>query len=168
MLHIRTATLHDLPLISSIQAACYAAEFIENDIAFASKLQQTAPTCWLACVDQQVVAYLICLPVSPANFPQLNATEFCLTPDATMLYLHDLAVHPDYRTSGAGRQLVQHAKVQARQMGFNTLSLIAVQDSSSYWQKHGFEVIDPASLNLQHKVASFGQDACLMQQVLDA
>ena len=97
MLHIRTATLHDLPLISSIQAACYAAEFIEDDIAFASKLQQAAPTCWLACVDQHVVAYLICLPVSPANFPQLNATEFCLTPDANMLYLHDLAVHPDHR-----------------------------------------------------------------------
>lgn len=168
MLTVRTATLNDLSSISVIQASCYSPEFLENEAAFASKLQQAAHTCWLACVDQQVVAYLISLPVSPDTFPQLNATEFYLAPDATMLYLHDLAIHPDYRASGAGRQLIQRVQIQARQLGFTTLSLIAVQDSSIYWQKHGFEIIDPAILNLQHKVASFGQSACLMQQVLKA
>lgn len=166
MLNIRTATLSDLPCIARIQAACYKSEFLEHNIAFSSKLQQAAHTCWLACVDRQVVGYLISLPVTPATFPPLNATTFCLNPTATMLYLHDLAVHPDYRASGAGRQLIQHAKAQARQWGFKHLTLIAVQDSSSYWQKQGFELIDPVSLDLQHKVASFGQDAFLMQQIL--
>lgn len=168
MLTIRTARLNDLPCIATIQACCYEPEFVENDTAFSSKLQQATSTCWLACVNQQVVAYLISLPVSPATFPVLHATEFCLTPDANMLYLHDLAVHPEYRSSGAGRELIQHAKAQARQLGFKTLCLIAVQDSSSYWQKHGFETINPVVWNVRHKVASFGQDACLMQLVLDA
>lgn len=164
-LHIRTATLNDVAHICRIQAACYLPEFLEDQTAFAAKITVSAKTCWLACWNNEVIGYLISLPVSMHSFPQLNSQEITRVENATLLYWHDLAVHPDYRSTGAGKQLIQHALTLAKQQ-FEEILLIAVQQSHPFWEKFGFHIVHPIPDNLITKVKSFGTDAKLMQQYL--
>ncbi len=166
MLHIRNAQLDDVTHIHNIQASCYQTQYLEHINSFASKINKTAQSCWIAEINGHAIAYLICLPVSAYNFPTLNATEFEPSDSPALFYLHDLAVHADYRDAGAGRQLIQHALDFAKQQHFDQIGLIAVQGSTNYWQKRGFEVRCPTPLGLSEKVASFGTEAVFMQQQL--
>ena len=77
-----------------------------------------------------------------------------------------MAVHPDFRSGGIAAQLARYALQQAQLLGFKQVGLIAVQDSSTYWQKHGFTIADTEAYGLTAKVASFGTDAVFMQQLL--
>lgn len=163
---IRTAIPENISEILHIQASCYQPDFLEAAQAFATKLQASPHTCWLACIEQQVAAYLVSVPVDRYTFPALNAANFCLSPSPELLYWHDMAVHPDFRGSGIAEKLANHALQQAKHLGFKRVGLIAVQDSSRYWHKHGFNVADSHAYGLTAKVASFGSDAVFMQQML--
>ena len=166
MLQIRNAHLGDVQNIQDIQASCYETRYLEHADSFASKLNKTAQSCFIAELNEQAIAYLISLPVDTHTFPALNAAEFeyCDTP--TLLYLHDLAVHANYRDVGAGHQLIKHVLAFTKQQHLDHIGLIAVQGSTHYWQKQGFKVCCPTPLGLSEKVASFGADAVFMQQQL--
>lgn len=164
--NIRTAQPDDIREILHIQASCYQPDFLEAAQAFASKLQASPHTCWLACIEQQVAAYLVSVPVDRYTFPALNSADFCLSPSPELLYWHDMAVHPDFRSGGIAARLAGYALQQAKLMGFKQVGLIAVQDSSRYWHKHGFNIADSHAYGLTAKVASFGSDAVFMQQML--
>ena len=164
--HIRTATPEDVHDILRIQASCYQPDFLEAEQAFASKLQASPHTCWLVSVEQQIAAYLVSIPVDRHTFPALDAAVFHLSKSPELLYWHDMAVHPDFRSSGIAAQLASYALQQARVLGFKQAGLIAVQDSSRYWTKHGFQVANSDAYGLTAKVASFGTDAVFMQQML--
>lgn len=168
-IQITNANPTDLAQIARIQAACYGADFIEDSQAFAAKLHASPDTCWLAHIEQQAIGYLVSVPVSLNTLPTLNAASFEMALDADLLYLHDLAIHPDFRASGAGKQLIQHFKQYAQHtthFNFKGMLLIAVQDSATYWQRHGFEQLNELSDFLAQKVASFGDDAVLMHAAL--
>ncbi len=164
--NIRIAQPDDITKILHIQASCYQPDFLEAADAFASKIQASPNTCWLACIEQQVAAYLVSVPVDRYTFPALNAAAFQLSQAPELLYWHDMAVHPDYRGDGVAAKLASHALQQAQQLGFTQVGLIAVQDSSHYWQKHGFLVANSDTYGISAKVASFGSDAVFMQQKL--
>lgn len=131
-IQIVNASSADLAKIAVIQAACYSADFVEDSKAFAAKLNASPHTCWLARQGQHSIGYLVSVPVRMDTLPTLNATSFEMASDANLLYLHDLAIHPNFRASGAGRQLIQQLKQQAAHLGFKKLLLIAVQDSATY------------------------------------
>lgn len=152
--------------ICEIQASCYEAQYLEQSAAFFSKISKTSATCWVACLNKQVIAYLICLPVNTATFPVLNASDFELCQHPSLLYLHDLAVHPQYRALGAGLQLINHALNYAKQHQYQQLGLISVQDAESYWQKHGFKSSCATLHQLEDKLTSFGADAVFMLKPL--
>ena len=117
-------------------------------------------------MDEQLVAYLVSVPVDQNTFPALNAAQFELSHAPIMLYWHDMAVHPAYRRYGVAQQLASHALQQSRLMQFKQVGLIAVQSSSGYWLKHGFATADATLYGLEQKVSSFGEDAVFMQQTL--
>ena len=153
-----------MPAICQIQAHCYESQYLEQPAAFSSKISKTAETCWLAYIDDQPIAYLICLPVSTSTFPALNASDFELCDRPSLLYLHDLAVDPKYRTVGAGQQLIKQVVDYGKQEQYQQIGLIAVQDAASYWQKQGFNISCAKSFGLENKLISFGADAVFMRK----
>ncbi len=161
-LSIKTADLDDVDSIYHIQASCYESPYLEQVESFFSKIAKTANSCWIAHLNGQTVAYLICLPVNAHTFPALNATIFELCHSPTLLYLHDLAVHPDSRSFGAGQQLIKQAISYAKQQQLQNIGLIAVQGSTAYWQKQGFEISCATSHGIAQKLKSFGSDAVFM------
>lgn len=158
-------TLADLDLVLAIQQRCYPAAYHEPLAAFQNKLHHAPDSAWLAIAGERTLAYLVTLPVDEAHFPALHACDWAPAPRAKWLYLHDLAVDPGHRGSGAGQRLVEQALGHARQAGLEGLALVAVQGSQPYWTRQGFQSRDPAHPGLREKLGTFGPDAALM--VLD-
>jgi predicted N-acetyltransferase YhbS len=160
---LRTA---DLDAVLCVQAQCYGPGFLEPIEAFASKLAASPHTSWVAWAEGEPIAYLVCLPVEANKLPALHASDWQAPTTPTALYLHDMAVAPAGRALGLGRQLVATAKAEATRQGLNDMTLVAVQGSVPYWQRHGFMVVSGAAPSVADKVASFGPDARLMHCAL--
>jgi predicted N-acetyltransferase YhbS len=160
-MEIRTMAEADIPAVLAIQSVCYTAVTPESDASLHAKLSASQSTCFIASLEGAAVGYLIALPWELSNPPALNA-ETCrlpLAPDC--LYLHDLAVAPDARRSGAARALVEACLAQMRRLGLDRASLVAVQNSVPYWERYGFRAVPP-SAPLQAKLATYGTGVAYM------
>ena len=74
--------------------------------------------------------------------------------------LHDIALLPQARGTGAAKAVIALLADRAMASGLPNLSLIAVNDSASFWQRHGFAVTpDPA---LDKKLRSYDESARFM------
>lgn len=155
-------TLPDLGLVLAIQQRCYPPAYHEPLAAFENKLRQAPGSAWLAVSGRHTLAYLVTLPVDEAHFPALHAACWAPPPQAKWLYLHDLAVDPPHRGSGAGRRLIEQALGHARAQGTEGLALVAVQGSQPYWARQGFQAQEVGHGALLEKLRSFGDEACFM------
>ena len=155
-------TIADLGLVLAIQQRCYPPAYHEPLAAFENKLQRAPGSAWLAVSGEDALAYLVTLPVDENHFPALHATGWTPPPQAKWLYLHDLAVDPGHRGSGAGQRLVEQAFRHARALGLEGLALVAVQGSQPYWARQGFMAREVGHAALREKLRSFGTAACFM------
>lgn len=155
-------TLADLSLVLAIQQRCYPPAYHEPLAAFENKLKQAPDSAWLAVSGAHALAYLVTLPVDETHFPALHAANWAPPPQAKWLYLHDLAVDPDHRGSGAGQRLIEQALGHARARNTDGLALVAVQGSQPYWARQGFQARAAGHAALLETLRSFGDDACFM------
>lgn len=159
---IHPMTVNDLERVLDLQRRCYPPEYHEPPGAFDNKLRQSPGSAWIAASAGQTVAYLVTLPVDEAHFPALHASDWHPPERARWLYLHDLAVDPDHRGSGAGQRLIEQAFAHARQQNMSGLALVAVQGSEPYWRRHGFRAQDVTHHVLLDRLRSFGDGARFM------
>lgn len=161
---IRAMRHDDLGAVLALQHQCYVPAFHEPLAAFASKLTAAPDSCWVAQDEQaRVCAYLVCVPVEGPALPALHAPDHAPAHAPDWLYLHDMAIAPFARGLGLAPRLLANAQTYAREAGLGCIGLIAVQDSSGFWQKHGFKA-DRASRRVPpDKLATFGTDAVFMQ-----
>jgi predicted N-acetyltransferase YhbS len=145
----------DIPAVLEIQAVCYTELTPESNESLHAKLKASQSTCFIASLEGDTVGYLISLPWDFSNPPVLNAKTCRLPPSPNCLYLHDLAVAPGARKTGAASALVEAFLSQLRHLGLERASLVAVQNSASYWQRYGFQAA-PQSDALKRKLASYG------------
>ncbi len=155
-------TLADLELVLTIQQRCYPTAYHEPLAAFENKLRQSRGSAWPAVSGDQVLAKHSILPEAEGNFPALHGASWAPPPQAKWLYLHDLAVDPGHRGSGAGQRLVEQAFTHARLLGLEGLALVAVQGSQPYWMRLGFQAREVEHSALLATLRSFGDDACFM------
>lgn len=169
---IQTMKSTDLAQVLEIQRLCYPSSYHEPRSAFENKLRWAPQTSWIAtCGDANpggrtqapmACAYLVALPVDESHFPQLHAHDWTPPSRARWLCIHDLAVHPDHRGSGAAGHLIDHAATQARQAGLAGLALVAVEGAEAYWARQGFEAVQVDHKGLRDRLASFGDTAKFM------
>lgn len=155
-------TLNDLARVLDLQRRCYPPQYHEPLGAFANKVQWSPDSGWLVVSSGQAVAYLVTLPVDEAHFPALHASDWRPPEQARWLCLHDLAVDPDHRGTGAGQRLIEQAFTHARQRGLNGLALVAVQGSQPYWARQGFRPESVTHAGLLESLRSFGDGARFM------
>jgi ribosomal protein S18 acetylase RimI-like enzyme len=160
-LHIHPLVPADLPELLRIQAACYGAGYLEGADRFAARLAVAPHTCWLARgADGFARAYLVACPTLRGAITPLNAVfEPAAQPDT--LYLHDLAVDPEARGSGAADALVQAFLSALARLPLPRASLIAIQGSAPWWARHGFARV-PVDGALGARLAGYGEDAAYM------
>lgn len=159
---IRNMQPADLQSVLEIQALSYTHIIPESKESFAAKLTASPASCFVALVERRVAGYLVALPWDFANPPLLDQTSCALPAQPDCLYLHDLAVTPAARELGAGRTLVEAFFSYLKQSQLKRASLIAIQNSSGYWQRHGFRPVAIAAA-LRARLSGYGADVQYMQ-----
>lgn len=137
----------------------------EERACFANRLGLHPEGCFvLAAEDGPVMGYLVAYPWRLNAAPPLNVLIDAIPADAEVLYLHDLALHPDTRGGGHTRPVIERLAEQAGDAGWPAVALVAVNDASAFWGRNGFEVQTPPGM--AEKLASYGDDAHYMVRPL--
>ena len=151
----------DLPAVLLIQQECFDRATLESQRSFQAKLTASPETCFVATLGQRVVGYLIALPADSAHPPVLNGDSCELPPAPDCLYLHDLSVAPRSRGCGVAEALIAAFFAKLTQLQFTQARLTAVNSSSTYWTRHGFQPAPVSSL-ASERMATYGTGALYM------
>jgi len=153
----------DLDSVEAIAAEVHPG-FPEDRAVFAERQRLYPEGTHLLEVDGKAAGYLLSHPWRWGSLPALNTLLGGIPGDADTFYLHDLALLPRARGTGAAGMIVAKIIEHARQAGFETMSLVAVNGSMPFWRRHGF-VVDPAPA-LAEKLASYEASARYMVRSL--
>ena len=143
----------------AVQARAYGPAFLEAPDVLGSKLRAPGGTSWGAFVATgQAAAGPAGGPSAPADGARLCAYAIAhtLAPGAPLvlnkvlvparglpapgdwLYVHDIAVDPDFVGAGLARQLLTEVLAAGRRLALARAMLVAVQGADTYWARHGF------------------------------
>ncbi len=164
-LHWRPAHASDLPAISAIAARIHP-DLPERPEVFAEKMRLYPDGCRVLAADDEIAGYGLSHPWKQHRIPPLDGFLERLPDDADCLYLHDVAVLPDFR-GGIARAYVAEIEELARSTGIATLALVSVYATRSLWERLGFRPVT-ADAELQAKLGSYGEGATYMLRGLAA
>jgi ribosomal protein S18 acetylase RimI-like enzyme len=153
----------DLPAVSTIAAAVHP-DFPEEDAIFAERLRLHPEGCRVLSGNGGLGAYVISHPWPAGSCPPLNALLGALPVGAESYYIHDLALMPAARGTGAAAMAVAALADHAGSAGFAAMSLVAVNGSMGFWRRQGFAIEETPGLAA--KLASYGDDALFMVRAL--
>lgn len=134
----------DLPGVMAVAAAMHA-DYPEAEGVFAERLRLFPRGC-RALVDagDRLHGYVVSHPWRAREPVPLDTLLGGLPTPPTTLYLHDLALLPSARGTGAAGAVVRALVDLAHGLGLPTLSLVAVGDSAGFWVRQGFAGADGA------------------------
>lgn len=147
----------DISAVSAIADQVHPS-FPEDDAVFADRQAIAPDFCFLFEVDDTPAGYVLAHPFNLGVIPALNTVLNTIPPAPDTLYVHDLALLPAARGTGAGRTIVERLARAARPFG--TMSLVAVNASTPFWTRMGFFRYDDEALAA--KLASYDSDAQYM------
>lgn len=151
----------DVDRVVQIAAACYP-DHPEDRAVFEERLRLYPDGCLVLDAGDAVDGYVLSYPWVADAAPPLNALIGVLPPRPAAYYLHDLAIMPNGRGGGHSRSAL--AKVAAL-AGKRPISLVSVNGTVPFWQRHGFAVHSTADLD--SKLGSYGADARFMLRPAD-
>lgn len=154
----------DLAAICEIASICHP-DYPEDEAVLAQKQMLASQSCYILEKDEIPSGYILAHPWKTGNIPPLNQLLDGLPQDADTLYLHDIAILPDARSGGVGSIGLKILYQQAKALGYDTMSLVAVNNSAPFWLKQGFatQVVNSA---LQQKLLTYSEDALYMMKTL--
>jgi GNAT superfamily N-acetyltransferase len=161
--HWRNMETADLDGVVGVARVAFPDHF-EDRACFAERLDLYPRGCFTLDIAGEVAGYLIAYPWKANSAPPLNSLIHALPPDANVIYLHDLALHPKARSRGLTSVIVERLAAQARGDGWKAIALVAVNRAASFWSKLGFVVFDDRAM--VEKLASYGRDAAYMMRSL--
>lgn len=145
----------DLAAVSAISDAVHG-RFTEPVAVYAERLALYPAGCRLLVQDDAAIGYLITHPWYREDPPKLGAMLGAIPADADAYYLHDIALLPAARGTGAGEAALAFVKAHARGLGLSDIALMAVGGADRYWAAQGFAYV-PRDVD-----SSYGDGAYLM------
>ena len=138
--------------------------FFEAEAVLAEKFDLYRNGCYLLEVSEKPAGYVLSHPWKRGELPALDTLLGDIPADADSYYIHDLALLPLTRGLGAARQIVSALTKHANAMGYETMSLVAVNGSGPFWEKQGFVVEERP--DLADKLAAYEETARYMVKAL--
>ena len=133
----RPMTADDLQATCALSATIHQA-YPEDDAVFAERLRLYPAGCHVYAAAEDVAAYVLSHPWQEFDAPPLNSLLGELPATPSTYYIHDLALTPRARGTGAATSIVRKLADHARETGLHTMSLVAVNGSAGFWQRQGF------------------------------
>lgn len=127
----------DLPAVSTISDAVHG-RFTEPVAVYAERLALYPAGCLVFEQHGEVVGYLITHPWYSDAPPKLGAMLGAIPAHADSYYLHDIALLPAARGTGAAKAALDFVTARARALGFSDIALMAVGGADRFWAARGF------------------------------
>ncbi len=137
----RAMTGYDLDEVQKIADSVHP-DFYEAPEVLAERQSLYRNGCYLLELGDRPAGYVLSHPWRYGSLPALNALLGQLPADADTYYIHDLALLPVTRRVGAASTIVSALTKHAEAEGYPTMSLVAVNGSVPFWERHGFAVAD--------------------------
>lgn len=153
----------DLDRVSEIAAIGFPDHFEGRD-CFENRLSLNPAGCFVLETSGGLEGYLVAYPWRADAAPALNTMIDAIPSDASVLYLHDLALTPAVRGRGWSKPILRTIVDLARADGWSTVALVAVNDAVDFWRGHGFAV--RRTPEMEAKLASYGADARYMTRAV--
>lgn len=146
--HCRGIIESDWSTILRIQREVYYEFTPESEAVMRSKATRGPRTCFVA-IDEQfaIVAYCLAHPYPPNQVAVLGTADSIALEPTNNLYLHDLAVQKVSTGRGIAQLLFDHLTAVAKLSGYQTMSLVAVQQAAGFWKKLGFTSSTQATIS---------------------
>ncbi len=155
----RPMTQADLAAVASVANKVHIS-YPEDDAVQAERLALYPEGCAVLEYEGAVSGYAITHPWRYAEPPALNVMLGTLPERPTTYYIHDFAVLPETRGSGAGSAFANAVIAHARSLTLPSVSLVAVNKSIPFWSRFGFEVVSEPSLHA--RLLTYDADARYM------
>ncbi len=155
----RAMTGYDMAAVAEIAGIVHP-DFYEAPEVLAERQRLYFPGSYLLEVNERPAGYVLSHPYAYGELPKLNALLGELPAGADTYYIHDLALLPVARRVGAASYIVNALAKHARAHGFPTMSLVAVNNSVPFWERHEFVVTDIPELF--PKLLTYAPEARLM------
>ena len=156
----RPMRVGDLGAVVAIADAVHGV-FTEPEPVYAERLALYAEGSRVFERAGEVVGLLVTHPWHRGAAPKLGALLGALPPVPEVYYLHDLALRPAARGTGAGVEATAFVRRQAVDAGCRDIALGAVAGADSYWRAQGFDYAEPGI------PGPYGAGTHLMTQRLD-
>jgi GNAT superfamily N-acetyltransferase len=153
----------DIPVVTAISDAVHGA-YAETAQVYAERLALYPPGCIAFEQDGQVTGFLVSHPWLRGQPPALNAPLGAIPEGADTYYLHDIALLPGTRGTGAGTAALAHAMALAQAGGFRDVTLVAVNGADSFWSARGFSHVEAG--NGEGEPVSYGPGTFLMRRAV--
>jgi len=154
----------DLPAVMAVAAQVHP-DYPEGEAVFAERLALHPAGCLVLECAAGIAGYVLSHPWRLYDAPSLDSLLGALPDRADAYYIHDLALLPTMRGSGAASTGVERLAVHARRLGFARMALVAVGSSVGFWQRHGFH--EAHDEGLARKLASYDDAARYMVRDLE-
>lgn len=155
----RAMTGYDLGAVFAIANQVHP-DFFEAEAVLSEKFALYRNGCYLLEIAEKPAGYVLSHPWLLGDLPALDTMLGAIPADADTLYIHDLALLRLARGVGAAGKIVASLTKHAQAMGFASMSLVAVNNSQSFWTRQGFAVED--SPELAGKLESYAGEARYM------
>ncbi|TNE42157.1 MAG: N-acetyltransferase [Sphingomonadales bacterium] len=159
----RAMSTADLPMISAISDAVHG-DYSERPDIYAERLALYPAGCRIFERDGTILGYLISHPWPRGAPPKLNARLGAIPEETDSYYLHDIALMPAARGSGAGAQATAFVLHHAEEAGLREIRLVAVNGADSFWSGQGFTLAPEG----QDAAAAYGPGCYLMHREIAA
>jgi GNAT superfamily N-acetyltransferase len=155
----RAMTDYDLPAVQAIADVVHP-DFFEAPDVLAERYRLYRNGCYLLELGEKPTGYVLSHPWRYGSLPALNSLLHTLPADADTYYLHDVALLPVARRIGAASKIVKALTKHASVEGYQTMTLVAVNKSVPFWERHGFMVAEVPEL--YGKLLSYEESARYM------
>lgn len=157
---IRSIHEDDWPAILKIQSAVYPDIEPESEAVLRSKTTLSHDTCVVISNSVgEILGYCLAHPWSDS--PAHLHTIYTQYQRATHLYIHDLAIAPEYKGKQLGKTIYQFMCTKARQMNLQAIGLVSLQQALPFWSRLNFRMTAMELCNVE-----YGDGAKFMQQEL--
>lgn len=155
----RTLTGYDMPAVARIAEVVHP-KFPESYDVLAERQRLYHNGAYLLEIGERPAGYVLSHPFIFGALPALDTLLGEIPAGADTYYIHDLALLPVARRVGAASFIVNALTKHARAHGFPTMSLVAVNSSQGFWERHEFQPADVP--HLSDKLRSYEDTARLM------
>lgn len=157
----RQMAMEEMEAVSAISDAVHG-RYTEPRAVYAERLALYPAGCLVWESDGAVAGYLVSHPWCRGTPPALGETIGSIPVSADSYCLHDLALLPSERGTGAGAAATRIAIDRARSAGMEDIVLVAVNGADRYWRRQGFVPVPDEGITATLR-ASYGPEALYMQ-----